>query len=90
MATELIHIGYGNYVAANHLIGVALPGSAPIKRLVHEGRAKGQTIDMTGGRRTKAILFMENGAVVLSAVAPATIHRRVRTLRSRAPEGEGG
>src|SRR3972149_1648385 len=62
MATELIHIGFGNYVSANQMIGVASPGSAPIKRLIHEGRAKGMTIDMTSGRRTKAVVFMGNGA----------------------------
>ena len=75
MATELIHIGFGNYVSAGHMIGVAAPGSAPIKRLIHEGR-------------TKAVLFMENGAVVLAAITPETIEGRVRN-RARGVEGEG-
>ena len=89
MATELIHIGFGNYVAANYMIGVAAPGSAPIKRLIHEGRAKGTTIDMTSGRRTKAVVFMENGAVVLAAITADTIEGRVRSHRLRAlEEGE--
>ena len=78
MATELIHIGFGNYVSASHMIGIASPAAAPIKRLVHEGRAKGATIDMTSGRRTKAVLFMESGAVVLAAITPETIESRVR------------
>ena len=78
MATELIHIGFGNFVSASHLVGIASPGSAPIKRLIHEGREKGATIDMTGGRRTKAVLFMESGAIVLAAIAPETIEGRVR------------
>jgi extracellular matrix regulatory protein A len=89
MATELIHIGFGNYVSASHMIGVAAPGSAPVKRLIHEGRGKGQTIDMTGGRRTKAVVFMENGAVVLSAITPETIEGRVRTHRVRPVDEEG-
>lgn len=91
MATELIHIGFGNYVTANHMIGVASPGSAPIKRLIHEGRAKGMTIDMTSGRRTKAVVFMENGAVVLAAITPETIEGRVRQSArgGRGAEGEG-
>ena len=89
MATELIHVGFGNYVAANYMIGVAAPGSAPIKRLIHEGRAKGTTIDMTSGRRTKAVVFMENGAVVLAAITAETIEGRVRSLRlRRLEEGE--
>jgi len=79
MATELIHIGFGNYISGDHMIGVASPGSAPIKRLIHEGRSKGVTLDMTSGRRTKAVIFMNNGAVVLAAITPETIEGRVRT-----------
>ena len=86
MPAELIHIGFGNYISANHMIGVASPGSAPIKRLIHEGRGKGVTLDMTSGRRTKAVIFMESGAVVLAAITPETIEGRVRTQRHGADE----
>lgn len=89
MVTELIHIGFGNYVSANQLVGVASPASAPIKRLIHEGRGKGLTIDMTSGRRTKAVVFMQNGAVVLAAITPETIEGRVRTRNMRDLEEEG-
>lgn len=89
MTTELIHIGFGNYVSANHMIGVASPTSAPIKRLIHEGRGKGVTLDMTSGRRTKAVVFMENGSVVLAAITPETIEGRVRSQRLRVFEEEG-
>jgi regulator of extracellular matrix RemA (YlzA/DUF370 family) len=90
MPAELIHIGFGNYVSANHMVGVASPSSAPIKRLIHEGRTKGLTIDMTSGRRTKAVIFMENGSVVLAAITPETVEGRVRTGRSpRGSEEEG-
>ena len=86
MPAELIHIGFGNYISANHMIGVASPGSAPIKRLIHEGRGKGITLDMTSGRRTKAVIFMQNGAVVLAAITPETIEGRVRTQLPGADE----
>lgn len=89
MATELIHIGFGSYVSANQMIGVASPSSAPIKRLIHEGREEGVTIDMTGGRRTKAVVFMENGSVVLAAITPETIAGRVRRYRRRGAEEAG-
>ena len=87
MATELIHIGFGNFVSASHMVGIASPGSAPIKRLIHEGREKGATIDMTGGRRTKAVLFMASGAIVLSAIAPETIKGRVRNQHQNEANG---
>lgn len=90
MTTELIHIGFGNYVSASHMIGIAAPAAAPIKRLVHEGRAKGTTIDMTSGRRTKAVLFMESGAVVLAAITPETIENRVRNQHSADADAANG
>jgi regulator of extracellular matrix RemA (YlzA/DUF370 family) len=81
MPTELIHVGFGNYVAANQVIGIAAPGAAPVKRLVQEGRERSVTIDMTSGRRTKAVLFMQNGAILLAAITPETIEGRVRGYR---------
>ena len=88
MPAELIQIGFGNYISAKHMIGVASPNSAPIKRLIHEGRSKGITLDMTSGRRTKAVIFMESGAVVLAAITPETIEGRVRTQLHGAEEVE--
>jgi regulator of extracellular matrix RemA (YlzA/DUF370 family) len=89
MSTELIHVGFGNHLAINHVIGIAAPGSAPVKRLVQEGRKRSLTIDMTSGRRTKAVVFMDNGSVVLAAITPETIAGRVNAARSgRFEEGE--
>jgi regulator of extracellular matrix RemA (YlzA/DUF370 family) len=94
MSTELIHVGFGNHLAVNHVIGIASPGSAPIKRLVQEGRNRNLTIDMTSGRRTKAVIFMDNGGIVLAAITPETIASRVKESRppvaGRPDEGEGG
>jgi len=87
-STDLIHVGFGNYVAANHMVGIASPGSAPVKRLVQEGRGKSLTIDLTSGRRTKAVVFMDNGTILLAAITPETIEGRVRGRR--APRTHGG
>lgn len=81
MPTELIHVGFGNYLAANQVVGIAAPGAAPVKRLVQEGRDRSITIDMTSGRRTKAVVFMANGAILLAAITPETIEGRVRSYR---------
>ena len=89
MQTELIHVGFGNHLAISHVIGIASPGSAPIKRLIQEGRSKGLTVDMTNGRRTKAVVFMDNGSIVLAAITPETIAGRAREARKGGAEGEG-
>ncbi|MDY6907359.1 MAG: DUF370 domain-containing protein [Chloroflexota bacterium] len=81
MNTELIHIGFGNVLAINRVIAMASPNSAPTKRMVQEGKASGMLIDMTNGRRTKAVLIMDSGHIVLAAIAPETIAGRLTVSR---------
>jgi len=74
---KLINIGFGNLVSAGRLVAVVSPESAPIKRLTQEARDRGILIDATYGRRTKAVLIMDNDHVVLSALSPEAIAGRV-------------
>ncbi len=73
---RLINIGFGNMVSAGKVVAVVSPDSAPIKRIVQEARDKGILIDATFGRRTKAVLIMDGGTVVLSAILPETVAGR--------------
>jgi len=81
MVTELIHLGFSNMVAINKVIAVVSPQSAPVKRLVQEGKSKGLLIDMTNGRRIKAVLIIDSGHIILAAITPETIASRVITTR---------
>ena len=82
MAIELVHIGFGNILVMNRVIAIASPNSAPTKRTIQEGRNKGLLIDMTNGRRTKAVIFTDSGHIVLAALAPETIAGRLQASRS--------
>lgn len=77
MSIDLIHIGFGNILAMNRVIAIASPNSAPIKRTIQESRDKGLLIDMTSGRKTKAVIFTDTEHVVLAALAPETIAGRL-------------
>jgi regulator of extracellular matrix RemA (YlzA/DUF370 family) len=81
MNTELVHLGFSNIVAIDKVIAIVSPNSAPAKRLHQEAKSKGLVIDITNGRRTKAMLIMENAYVVLAAIAPETIANRVSASR---------
>ena len=81
MNTELIHVGFGNVLAVNRVIAIVSPTSAPTKRMVQQGRDKGVLVDMTNGRRTKAVLIMDSGHIVLAAIAPETIAGRLVSSR---------
>ena len=70
---QLINIGFGNIVSANRVITIVSPESAPIKRLVQEAKDNKMAVDATCGRRTRAVLIMDSGHVILSAVQPETV-----------------
>ena len=70
---KLIKIGFGSLVSAGRLVAVVSPESAPIKRMTQEARERGILIDATYGRKTKAVLIMDNDHLVLSALSPEAI-----------------
>jgi len=74
---KLINIGFGNIVFANRVIAMVSPESAPIKRTIQEARDKGNLIDATQGRRTRAVIIMDSEHIVLSALQPETIAGRL-------------
>ncbi len=74
---QLINIGFGNIVSANRIIAIVSPESAPIKRIVQEAKDSGMAVDATYGRRTRAVLIMDSGHIILSAVQPETVAGRL-------------
>lgn len=73
---KLINIGFGSMIAANRLLAIVAPDSAPIKRVVQEARDRGMLIDASYGRKTKAVILMDTDHVILSAVPTETIYAR--------------
>ena len=84
---KLINIGFGNMVSAGRLIAIVSPDAAPIKRMVQEARDRGVLIDATYGRRTRAVLIMDNDHLVLSALQTETVANRLAGERE-ADDGE--
>ncbi len=76
MDIQLINIGFGNIVSANRVVAIVSPESAPIKRIITDARDRGQLIDATYGRRTRAVIITDSSHVVLSAIQPETVANR--------------
>ena len=74
---RLVNIGFGNLVSSERMLTVVSPDSAPIKRLVQEAKERAMLIDASFGRKTRAVIVMDTDHVVLSAIAPETIARRL-------------
>ena len=73
---KLINIGFGSMIAANRLLAIVAPDSAPIKRVVQEARERSMLIDASYGRKTKAVILMDTDHVILSAIPTETIYAR--------------
>ena len=85
MAVELLHIGFGSVVAVNRVLAVTSPDSASIKRLVQEAKESSRVIDLTHGRRTKSIIALDSGHLILAPINPETVAARLG--RQRGVEG---
>lgn len=81
----LVNIGYGNIVNMDKVVGIIRADAAPIKRMIQIARDNNQAVDATCGRKTKSVLVMDSGQMVLSALLPDTIENRVNenTLSER-------
>ena len=74
---ETVSIGFGDIVLAGRVIAIVAPSSMSVKRMVQEAREAGRLIDATYKRRTRAVLVMDSGHIVLSALQPETLANRV-------------
>lgn len=85
---KLVNIGFGNLVSADKVLAVVSNESAPIRRLVQEAKERGAVIDATFGRKTKTVIIMDSGSVVLSAIMPDTVAGRFNGREDAVGEGE--
>jgi len=76
-STELVHVGFGNFLAVNRALAIVTPAASPIQRLIREAKRRGDIIDCTSGRRTKAVAILDNGKVMLAAITPEALAGRV-------------
>ena len=74
---RLVNIGFGNMIAPERLLAIIAPNSAPVRRMIQDVRDEGKVIDASCGRKTRAVLVLDSGHIVLSAVQPETIASRV-------------
>ena len=74
---KFINIGFGNMVAVDRMVALVSPDSAPIKRMVQDAKDEGRVIDVTCGRKTRAVIITDSEHVILSALQAETIANRL-------------
>ena len=85
---KLVNIGFGNMISAQRLVSIVSPESAPIKRVIREAEDRRMLINATYGRRTRAVIIMDSGHVVLSSLQPETVANRLNEKDEEAAENE--
>ena len=80
---KLINIGFGSLLAAERILTVLDPESAPIKRICQEAKERGMLIDASYGRKTKSVILMDTDHVVLSALTPDQFLERFEQIKEK-------
>ena len=86
--SKFINIGHGNMIAAARIVAVVSPESQPIKRLVQDAKEEGRAIDVTGGKKTRAVLVADTGHVIMCALMTETITARLNGTAEPAVSAE--
>lgn len=74
---KLINIGFGNMVSASRMVAIVSPESAPVKRMISEAKEKGNLIDATHGRRTRAVIITDSDHIILTYLQSETVANRI-------------
>ena len=85
---KFINVGFGNMVSVARIVAIASPDSAPIKRLISDAKEDNRIIDVSCGRRTRAIIITDSEHVILSAIAAETITNRLSSEEAEAENEE--
>ena len=84
---KFINIGFGNMVSASRIVAIAAPDSAPIKRLVRDSKDYARVVDVSCGKRTRAVIITDSEHIILSSLTPESIGRRASGEESESTSG---
>lgn len=82
----VVNIGFGNLVNEQRILAVVRPDAAPVKRMVARAKTDSMIIDATQGRKTKSVIILDEGHILLSALQPDTISKRCRGVNTEREE----
>lgn len=77
---KVVNLGFDNAVSASRIVAVTSASAAALKRLREEARKEHRLVDVTNGRRTRALVITDSGHIILSSVQPQTLIQRIEDL----------
>ena len=85
---KLVNVGFGNFVSAERIVAIASPDSEPIKRLVRDSKDYARVIDVSCGKRTRAVIITDSEHIILSSLTPESIGKRAVGEEGENPTGD--
>jgi len=83
MEQLLLNLGFGNTVVADKVVAILSPNSSPMKRVKDEAKKEKRLVDVTHGRKTRAMIVMESNHIILSAIQADTVSGRFESLMNK-------
>lgn len=77
MDIRFVNIGFNNIVNIDKVVAVLNPDTLPTKRTVNDAREANKLLDASCGRKTRAVIVMENCQVILCGLHTDTIASRL-------------
>lgn len=84
---KLVNVGFGNFVSADRIVAIASPDSEPIKRLVRDSKDYARVVDVSCGKRTRAVIITDSEHIILSSLTPESIGKRASGEESESTSG---
>lgn len=73
---KLADIGFGNLVNTDRIVAVVSADAAPTKRIISAAKEKNLAVDATCGKKTKTVIVMDSGHIILSAKSPDRLEKK--------------
>jgi len=77
IGVSAMSVGFGNAIVRERIVAIVSSESAPIRRAIQEARRTGRLIDATQGHRTRSVIFIDSGHILISGLARETLTKRV-------------
>lgn len=75
----VLNVGFSNIVFKDKILVILQAESAGAKRLRSEAKDHLRLVDATQGRKTRSLLVLESGHIVLSAIRPDSLTKRLES-----------
>lgn len=77
MTSPFLHIGFGNMVWAERVVGIVKPNSVFIRNIIREARENNRLVSAAQGKKVRSVVLTTDGYVFLSTITSEVLAARL-------------